>query len=114
MYGITFNYAAVRSLIDDECGGGGGGAPRFHDAIFIYVYVYILRIYSGYINIAAAISIYAEPRAARQHFRSASYCSEIWLVGDTYNVVADLMVFRRIRSNTVLDIELTRNAIVPL
>lgn len=87
------------------------GAPRFYDAIFIY----IPRIYSGYINIAAAISIYAEPRAARRHFRSASwlYCSEIWLVGDTYDVAVDLVAFQRVRSNTVLRIELTRNAIVP-
>jgi len=111
MYGITFNYAAVRSLIDDEC---GAAARLDFMTRYLYVYVYILRIYSGYINIAAAISIYAEPCAARQHFRSASYCSEIWLVGDTYNVVVDLVVFRRIRSNTVLDIELTRNAIVLL
>lgn len=60
--------------------------------------------------------MYAEPCAARQHFRSALwlYCSEIWLVGDTYDVAADLVAFRRIRSNTVLRIELTRNAIVPL
>lgn len=68
----------------------------------MYVHIYP-RIYSGYINIAAAISIYAEPRAARQHFRSGSwlYCSEIWLVGDTYDVVADLVAFRYIRSNIV-------------
>jgi len=68
----------------------------------MYVHTY-LRIYSGYINTAVAISIYAEPRAARQHFRSGLwlYCSEIWLVGDTYDVVADLVAFRYIRSNIV-------------
>jgi len=45
MYGITFNYAAVRSLIDDECGAAAAARLDFMTR-YLYMYMYIS---SGYI-----------------------------------------------------------------
>lgn len=105
MYGITFNYAAAaaHSLIDDEY-----GAARL-DFMTRYLYVYLPDIFRIYKYSRRYLYIRGNA-VSRDSVSVPLYCSEIWLVGDTY----DLVAFRLICSNTVLRIGLTRNAVVLL